>query len=243
MANSVPQTPSPQNERSIVARLGQVRAEIASAAHAVGRAPSSVTLIAVSKGQSAADIARVIGAGQRVFGENRVQEAQAKWPALRQRHDGLELHMIGPLQTNKLRDAIALFDVIQTLDRRKLADAMAAEFARGGRQPDLFVQVNTGAEAQKSGVLPNEAPAFIAYCRDDLKLPVRGLMAIPPVAANPAPHFTVLRDLAHDCGLSQLSMGMSADYPIAVRLGATHVRVGTAVFGARSSATAPVRLG
>ena len=243
MANSVPQTPSPHDATSIVERLEQVRGEIANAARAVGRAPSDITLIAVSKGQSAADIAQVIGAGQRVFGENRVQEAQAKWPALRQCHDGLELHMIGPLQTNKLRDAIALFDVIQTLDRRKLAEAMAAEFARGGRRPDLFIQVNTGKEPQKSGILPNDAPAFIAYCRDELRLPIRGLMAIPPVAADPATHFALLRDLAHDSGLRQLSMGMSADYPLAVRLGATHVRVGTAVFGARLSAIASLRPG
>ena len=238
MANSVPQTPSPRDDLSIVERLERVREDIASAARAAGRAPSGITLIAVSKGQSAADIAQVIAAGQLVFGENRVQEAQTKWPALRQRHAGLELHMIGPLQTNKLRDAIALFDVIQSLDRPKLADALAAEFARGGRRPDLFIQVNTGEEPQKSGVLPKDAPAFIVYCRDEKKLPIRGLMGIPPAAADPAPHFALLRDLARECGLTQLSMGMSADYPIAVRFGATHVRVGTAVFGARPPATA-----
>lgn len=238
MANSVPQTPSRRDDRSIVARLKQVREEIAGAARSAGREPSGITLIAVSKGQSAADIAELIDAGQLVFGENRVQEAQTKWPSLRQRHAGLELHMIGPLQTNKLRDAVALFDVIQSLDRLRLADALAAEFARGGRRPDLFIQVNTGEEPQKSGVLPKDAPAFIAYCRDEKKLPIRGLMGIPPVTADPAPHFAMLRDLAHECGLTQLSMGMSADYPIAVRFGATHVRVGTALFGTRAPARA-----
>lgn len=240
MANSAPQTPSPQTPNgaipSVVERLARVRDEIADAARAVGRAPSSVTLIAVSKGQSAADIAQAIGAGQLVFGESRVQEARSKWPELRRRHAGLELHMIGPLQTNKVRDALALFDVIQSLDRMRLADALAAELARGDRVPGLFIQVNLGAEPQKSGVLPQDAPAFIAYCRDEKKLPIRGLMGIPPAAGDPAPYFTLLRGLARDSGLTQLSMGMSADYPLAVRLGATHVRVGTAVFGARPGA-------
>lgn len=239
MANSTPQTPSQPNphddDRSIVARLDRVRDDIARAAQAAGREPASVTLIAVSKGHSAAEIARVIAAGQKVFGENRVQEAQAKWPELRQRHGGLELHMIGPLQTNKLRDAVALFDVIQSLDRVKLADAMAAEFARSDRRPGLFIQVNIGEEPQKSGVMPKDASGFIAYCRDVKKLPIRGLMGIPPLAGDPAPHFAALRDLARANGLSQLSMGMSADYPLAVRYGATHVRVGTAIFGTRES--------
>jgi pyridoxal phosphate enzyme (YggS family) len=233
MAQSVSQTPSQRPVQSVVERLDRVRDEIAAAARAVGREPSSVTLIAVSKGHSAEEIVKVIGAGQRVFGENRVQEAQAKWPELRHRHPGLELHMIGPLQTNKVRDALALFDVIQSLDRPKLADILAAELARGGRRPGLFIQVNTGEELQKSGVLPKEAPDFIAYCRDEKRLPIRGLMAIPPADDDPALHFALLRELARNAGLTQLSMGMSADYPVAVRFGATHVRVGTAVFGAR----------
>lgn len=244
MANSAPQTPSPQKPngvtQSVVDRLNRVRDEIASAARAVGREPSSVTLIAVSKGQPAAQIAQAIAAGQLVFGENRVQEAQSKWPELRQRHPGLELHMIGPLQTNKLRDAVALFDVIQSLDRPKLADALAAQYARGGRRPGLFIQVNTGEEPQKAGVSPKDAAGFIAYCRDDKKLPIRGLMGIPPAASDPAPHFALLRDLVRHSGLTELSMGMSADYTVAVRFGATHVRVGTAVFGARPPSPATV---
>jgi pyridoxal phosphate enzyme (YggS family) len=242
MANSAPQTPSQRSTRSIVDRLNGVRDEIAIAARAVAREPSSITLIAVSKGHGVADIAKVIAAGQRVFGENRVQEAQTKWPELRQRHPGLELHMIGPLQTNKVRDAIALFDVIQSLDRPKLADMLAAEFERSARRPGLFIQVNTGEELQKSGVLPKEAPAFIAYCRDEKKLPIRGLMGIPPADDDPALHFALLRELARKAGLTQLSMGMSADYPIGVRFGATHVRVGTAVFGARPRSPAPASL-
>lgn len=238
MANSTPQTPSQpidnDDDRSLADRLARVRREIALAAQAVGREPGSVTLIAVSKGHPAAAIARVIAAGQTVFGENRVQEAQAKWPELRQRYGGLELHMIGPLQTNKLRDAVALFDVIQSLDRPRLADALALEYARGSRRPDLFIQVNLGEEPQKSGVLPKDAAGFIAYCRDVKKLPIRGLMGIPPLAGDPSPHFALLRDLAQDSGLTGLSMGMSADYSLAVRYGATHVRVGTAIFGART---------
>ena len=238
MATSTPQTPSQPKPnvdgRAMIGRLDRVRAEIARAAQAAEREPASVTLIAVSKGHPAADIALVIAAGQRVFGENRVQEAQAKWPELRRRHDGLELHLVGPLQTNKLRDAVALFDVIQSLDRPRLADALAVEFARGSRRPDLFIQVNLGEEPQKSGVLPNDAAGFIAYCRDEKKLPILGLMGIPPLAGDPVPYFALLRDLAQASGLSQLSMGMSADYPIAVGYGATHVRVGTAIFGARA---------
>lgn len=227
------QTPSQLAALTPAERLDRVRDDIAIAARSVGREPSSVTLIAVSKGHSAAEVAQVIAAGHRVFGENRVQEAQAKWPDLRQRHPGIELHMIGPLQTNKVRDALALFDVIQSLDRPKLADTLAAELERGGRRPGLFIQVNTGEELQKSGVLPREAPDFIAYCRDDKRLPIRGLMAIPPAEDDPALHFALLRELARNAGLTQLSMGMSADYQSAVRSGATHVRVGTAIFGER----------
>jgi PLP dependent protein len=239
MVQSASQTPSqPISLTTTVERLDRVRDGIAIAARTVGREPSSVTLIAVSKGHSAAEIAQVIAAGQRVFGENRVQEAQAKWPELRQRHPGLELHMIGPLQTNKVRDALALFDVIQSLDRPKLADVLAAELDRGGRRPGLFIQVNTGEELQKSGVLPKEAPDFIAYCRDEKRLPIRGLMAIPPAEDDPALHFALLRELARNASLTQLSMGMSGDYQTAVRSGATHVRVGTAIFGERPLASA-----
>ena len=234
MATSAPPSPSPRATQSVIGRLNRVRDEIASAARAVGREPSGVTLIAVSKGHGPAAIETVISAGQRVFGENRVQEAQGKWPELRQRYPGLELHMIGPLQTNKVRDAVALFDVIQSLDRPRLAEALAAEFERSGRRPGLFIQVNTGEELQKSGVLPKEAPDFIAFCREDKKLPIRGLMGIPPVDDDPALHFALLRELARNAGLRQLSMGMSADYAVGVRFGATHVRVGTAVFGARA---------
>lgn len=239
MATSAQQSSSQDSVQSVIGRLNQVRDEIAVAARAVGREPSGVTLIAVSKGHGQAAIGTVIAAGQRVFGENRVQEAQSKWPELRQRHPGLELHMIGPLQTNKVREAVALFDVIHSLDRPKLADSLAAEFERSGRRPGLFIQVNTGEELQKSGVLPKEAPDFIAYCRGEKKLPIRGLMGIPPVEDDPALHFALLRELARNAGLTQLSMGMSADYPAAVRFGATHVRIGTAVFGMRPPAPLP----
>lgn len=233
MASSAQQSSSIRSPQSAADRLNRVRDEIAAAARSVGREPSSVTLIAVSKGHEAAEVEAAIAAGQRVFGENRVQEAQTKWPELRKRHPGLELHMIGPLQSNKVRDAIALFDVIQSLDRPKLADVLAMELERSGRRPGLFVQVNTGEELQKSGVLPKEAPDFIAYCRGEKKLPIRGLMGIPPIDDDPALHFALLRDIARKAGLTQLSMGMSADYPVGVRFGATHVRVGTAIFGAR----------
>lgn len=239
MATSAQQSSSQDSVQSVIGRLNQVRDEIAVAARAVGREPSGVTLIAVSKGHDQEAIGTVIAAGQRVFGENRVQEAQSKWPELRQRHPGLELHMIGPLQTNKVREAVALFDVIHSLDRPKLADSLAAEFERSGRRPGLFIQVNTGEELQKSGVLPKEAPDFIAYCRGEKKLPIRGLMGIPPVEDDPALHFALLRELARNAGLTQLSMGMSADYPAAVRFGATHVRIGTAVFGMRPPAPLP----
>lgn len=239
MATPAQQSSSLRSLQSVVERLNRVRDEIALAARDVGREPSGVTLIAVSKGHDSPAIEAVIAAGQRVFGENRVQEAHAKWPDLRQRHSGIELHMIGPLQTNKVRQAVALFDVIQSLDRPKLADSLAAEFARSGRRPGLFIQVNTGAESQKSGVLPKDAPDFIAYCRDEKKLPIRGLMGIPPVDEDPAPHFALLCDLAAKAGLKQLSMGMSADYAIAVRFGATHVRVGTAIFGDRPGGHPP----
>ncbi len=214
-------------------RLAEVRAAIAAAARSAGRDPASVTLIAVSKTFAAEDIAPVVAAGQRVFGENRVQEGKAKWPNLLDATPGIELHLIGPLQSNKAADAVALFDVIHTVDRPKIAAAIAAEMERQGRRPRLMVQVNTGAEPQKAGVLPELADAFVAECRERYGLAVEGLMCIPPEAENPAPHFALLGKLAARNGLSALSMGMSADFETAIAHGATHVRVGSAIFGAR----------
>jgi hypothetical protein len=188
--------------------------------------------VAVSKTVPETGIREALAAGQRLFGENRVQEAQGKYPALKQEFPGLELHLIGPLQTNKVKDAVALFDVIQTLDRPKLADALADARDKGGRSPRLFLQVNTGEEPQKAGVLPRDAGTLIAHVRR-LELPLEGLMCIPPVDDDAAPHFAFLAKLARDHGLSHLSMGMSDDFELAVKFGATHVRVGTAIFGAR----------
>lgn len=202
---------------------------IAAAARGAGRSPEDVTLVAVSKQQPDDRIDAMLAAGQLVFGENRVQEALGRWSARRQ---GVELRLIGPLQTNKVREALALFDVIETLDREKLARALAAEIARSGRSPRLYVQVNTGEEPQKAGIAPGEADAFIALCRD-LGLRPEGLMCIPPDAEDPAPHFRLLVEIAARNGLSGLSMGMSADYEVAVALGATSVRVGSALFGGR----------
>ena len=217
----------------VAANLRRVRAAVAAAAAAAGRASETVALVAVSKTQPAERIRPALLAGQRGFGENRVREAAGKWPALRAEFPDVALHLIGPLQTNKVREAVALFDVIETVDRPKLARALAEEMARGGRRPACLVQVNTGAEPQKAGILPAEADAFIAACRGDYGLPLRGLMCIPPVDADPAPHFTLLRDLARRHGLPVLSMGMSADFPAAIAAGATHVRIGTAIFGGR----------
>jgi PLP dependent protein len=217
----------------IAANLADVKARIAAAARAAGRDPASVTLVAVSKTHDAAAIAAAIAAGERCFGENRVQEAQAKYPALRARHPGVELHLIGPLQTNKVKEAVALFDVIETLDRPKLAEALLREMARQQKRPRLFIEVNTGAEPQKAGVAPDAADAFIAECRRS-GLTIDGLMCVPPAAEEPALHFALLREIARRNGLTQLSMGMSSDYETAIRFGATHVRVGTAIFGARS---------
>ena len=216
----------------VEANLQSVRARIAAAAKTVGRDQAEVTLVAVSKAQPDARVVAALDAGHRVFGENYVQEAKARWPALRARYQGVVLHMIGPLQSNKAKDAIALFDVIETVDRPKLARMLAGEMARLGRRPACFVQVNTGEEAQKAGVLPADADAFIAECRG-LALPVVGLMAIPPEAEEPSLHFALLAEIARRNGLAQLSMGMSADYEVAVQFGATHVRVGSAIFGAR----------
>jgi pyridoxal phosphate enzyme (YggS family) len=211
---------------SILARIEAARKS------ALAPAPST-TLVAVSKTHGPDAIHPLLEAGQRVFGENRVQEAAAKWPPLRAGYPDIELHLIGPLQTNKTREAVALFDAIHSLDRLKLAKALAEEREKSGRCPRLFIQVNTGEEAQKAGVPPLDAPAFIAECRETWKLPVEGLMCIPPVGENPAPHFALLAKLAREHGLAFLSMGMSEDFEVAIRFGATHVRVGTALFGAR----------
>ena len=213
--------------------LTEVRAEIARAARDAGRDPASVTLVAVSKTFAAEAIEPVIAAGQRVFGENRVQEAKAKWPALLERHPGLELHLVGSLQSNKARDAVALFDAIHAVDRPSLAEALAKEIARQERRPLLFAEVNTGAEPQKAGVLPQDADAFLAACRDRYGLAISGLMCIPPADEAPAPHFALTAKIARRNGLALLSMGMSADFPTAIAFGATHIRVGTAIFGAR----------
>ena len=216
------------------ARLQIIRAEIRKAALGNGRDPASVTLIAISKTFGVETILPVLEAGHRVFGENRVQEAKAKWPALKQRFPDIELHLVGPLQSNKVREAVALFDAIHTLDRPKLAAALAEEMARAGRKLKLFVEVNTGAEPQKAGVLPESADAFVAECRNIYKLSIEGLMCIPPLDEAPAPHFALLAKIAKRNGLNALSMGMSADFASAVAFGATHVRIGTAIFGART---------
>jgi PLP dependent protein len=215
--------------------LAEVNRRIAEAAKAAGRLPGEVTLVAVSKTHGADRVSELLEAGQRVFGENRVQEAQEKYPALKARHPDIELHLIGPLQTNKARDAVALFDVIESVDREKLAAVLAKEMERSGKRPTCFIQVNTGEEEQKAGVLPADLDSFVASCRDVLKLPVVGLMCIPPVDEEPALHFALLAKMAKRNGLARLSMGMSADYETAVRLGATHVRVGSALFGARNT--------
>jgi pyridoxal phosphate enzyme (YggS family) len=216
-------------------RLAEVRQHIAAAARAAGRDPASVTLVAVSKTHGADRVRELLEVGQRVFGENRVQEAEEKFPALKVAYPDLALHLIGPLQTNKAREAVALFDVIQSVDRERLAATLAKEMTRSGRRPDCYVQVNTGEEPQKAGVLPAELDAFVASCRDSHKLPIVGLMCIPPVDEEPALHFALLAKMAARNGLAKISMGMSADYETAIRLGATHVRVGTALFGHRGA--------
>jgi hypothetical protein len=215
------------------ARLHAVREEIARAAKDFERDPAGITLVAVSKTFPAEAIEPVLAAGQRVFGENYVQEAGRKWPALRERYPGVELHMIGPLQSNKAREAVGLFDAIHTLDRESLAKELAKEIARAGRAPRLLVQVNTGEEPQKGGVMPAEADAFVAACRERHGLAVEGLMCIPPADEPPSPHFALLAKIAKRNGLKFLSMGMSADFEAAIQLGATHVRVGSAIFGVR----------
>ena len=213
--------------------LDHVRAEIARACRDAGRDVADVTLVAVSKTFGIEAIEPVITAGQRVFGENRVQEAKAKWPALTAKHAGIELHLIGPLQSNKAKEAVALFDAIHSVDRPSLCEALAKEIARQGRRPVLFVELNTGAEPQKAGVLPQDADAFLAACRDKYGLTISGLMCIPPIGEAPGPHFALTAKIAKRNGLKLLSMGMSADFAAAIQLGATHVRVGSAIFGER----------
>src|SRR5438128_2279654 len=214
--------------------LAKVRDQIARACAEARRDPASVTLVAISKTFGADAIEPVIAAGQRVFGENRVQEAKAKWQPLKQHHGGIELHLVGPLQSNKAKEAVALFDAIHSVDRASLAETLAKEIARQGRQPTLFVEVNTGAEPQKAGVLPEQTDAFIAACRGTYGLSIAGLMCIPPADEPPAPHFALTAKIARRNGLRFLSMGMSADFALAVEFGATHVRVGTAIFGKRT---------
>lgn len=214
--------------------LAAVRRAIEAASGEAGRAAGAVTLVAVSKTFPADEIALVIAAGQRVFGENRVQEARTKWPALKAATPGIELHLIGPLQSNKAAEAVALFDVIETVDRDRIAEALAKEMRRQGRAPRLFVQVNTGREPQKAGIDPDAAAGFVERCRSVHGLAIDGLMAIPPAGQDPAPHFALLARLAADAGVGHLSMGMSGDFAEAIRHGATHVRVGSAIFGGRS---------
>jgi pyridoxal phosphate enzyme (YggS family) len=226
--------PTVARQPDVAERLAAVHQEIATAARHAGRNPADVTLVAVSKTFGPDAIEPVIAAGQRVFGENRVQEAKAKWPALRERYPGLALHLIGPLQSNKVRDAVALFDAIHTVDRPSLCEALAREMAKQARQPTLLVQVNTGAEPQKAGVTPEDVDAFLATCRDTYGLTIVGLMCIPPIEEAPAPHFALLRKIAERNKLAHLSMGMSADFALAVEFGATFVRVGSAIFGSRS---------
>jgi pyridoxal phosphate enzyme (YggS family) len=221
------------NSTETNSRLSVVRAEIDRACREAGRDPAGVTLIAVGKTFGAEAIEPVIAAGQKVFGENRVQEANAKWPALRAKHPGIELHMIGSLQSNKAREAVALFDAIHSLDRQSLAEALAKEVNKQARKPRLFIEVNTGAEPQKAGVLPQDVDAFLKKCGEAWGLKVDGLMCIPPAEEAPAPHFALTAKIAARNGLKLLSMGMSADFAVAIAMGATHVRVGSAIFGVR----------
>jgi PLP dependent protein len=230
-----PRTPA----GDIAARLRLVEEDIGLAARAAARDPKAIRLVAVTKTVPPEVIEQAIAAGQLIFGENRVQEAAAKWPELRARHAGIELHLIGPLQSNKVKEAVALFDVIETVDRPKLARALAEERARVDKHPRLFVQVNTGEEPQKAGVLPIETDAFVALCRDTFGLVVDGLMCIPPLDEEPAMHFALLAKIAARVGVKELSMGMSGDFVRAIQFGATYVRVGTAIFGARPASASP----
>ena len=228
---------TPSNPGAVTAHsphaLAAVEQQIARACRDANRDPLSVTLIAVSKTFEAGAITPVIESGQTIFGENRVQEAKGKWPALMQAYSGLKLHLIGPLQSNKAKEAVALFDAIHSVDRPSICQALAKEIESQGRSPELFVQINTGEEPQKAGIAPGEADAFIAACRDQYGLTISGLMCIPPVNEAPAPHFALTAKIAARNGLKNLSMGMSADFAIAIQFGATHVRVGSAIFGHR----------
>lgn len=225
-----------EKQMNIQNRLAHVKTEIETACAQSGRPAGCVVLVAVSKTFDHDAIVPAIEAGQRVFGENRVQEAQGKWPALRQRADGIELHLIGPLQSNKAADAVALFDVIETVDREKVARVLAAEMARQNRRPGLYVQVNTGSEPQKAGVSPEEVVEFVRRCREEHGLTIDGLMCIPPIEDNPGPHFALLGKLAAEAGVEKLSMGMSGDFETAIAFGATSVRIGSAIFGERTAA-------
>jgi hypothetical protein len=224
---------SDSSGNGVVERLGQVRAEIDRSIRDSGRKPGDVTLIAVSKTYFADAILPVLEDGQRVFGENRVQESQGKWPELKALFPDVELHLIGPLQSNKAKEAIALFDVIETVDRPSIAEALSKEFTKTERRPKLYVQINTGEEAQKAGVLPAAADDFLKRCHDEWQLTIEGLMCIPPVDEPPSPHFALLRKIAERHGIKTLSMGMSADFDAAIQVGATHIRVGSAIFGQR----------
>jgi pyridoxal phosphate enzyme (YggS family) len=223
----------------VVAAWQAVLTRMARAARDCGRDPSSVKLVAVSKTYPAEAIEPILAAGGRIFGENRVQEAGSKWPDLRERFSDVELHLIGPLQTNKVREAVALFDVIETVDRPRIAEALAREMDRTGRKPRLLIEINTGGEPQKAGILPVDADAFIALCRQDYGLVIDGLMCIPPADQQASPHFALLAQIAARNGLATLSMGMSSDFELAIEQGATHVRVGTAIFGARPAGPQP----
>ena len=214
-------------------RFQEILAKVGAAALEAGRSPAEVQLVAVSKTFGADDIRPVLALGHRSFGENRVQEAETKWPALRAEFSGIELHLIGPLQSNKASDAVALFDVIETVDREKIARALKAEMVKQDKHPKLFVQVNTGLEPQKAGIAPDETATFLALCRTELGLQIEGLMCIPPADENPGPHFALLAKLGAENGVGKLSMGMSGDFETAIGFGATGVRVGSAIFGAR----------
>jgi pyridoxal phosphate enzyme (YggS family) len=227
--SSAPSSDPAANLETVLARIAKARNDAIAPA-------AQTSLVAVTKTHGVGRIEPLLARGHRVFGENRVQEAKAKWPELRNAYPDLELHLIGPLQTNKAREAVELFDVIESLDRPKLAAALAAEMPRARRRLRFFVQVNTGEEAQKAGTAPKEALAFVRHCRETLRLPVTGLMCIPPVEDNPAPHFALLQKLAREAGLQELSMGMSEDFETAIKFGATHVRIGTAIFGPRARA-------
>lgn len=226
--------PTPDDARVIQSRLAEVVRRIADAARSAGRDPASVRLVAITKTFGPETIVPALEAGHRVFGENRVQEARAKWPALRARYPGIELHLVGALQSNKAREAVQLFDAIHSIDRERIAAAVAQEMARQGKALQLFIEVNTGQEPQKAGIAPREAGRLLRTCRDELGLAIAGLMCIPPHGEEPGVHFAFLAKLAADLGLAGLSMGMSADFETAVAFGATHVRVGSEIFGTRT---------